>query len=111
MFLFRFDSGGRGGLAGTPATGGQKRPRKTPTPGGGGRGAKRPRADSAAVDGPGPNPASNALPGLPDYHSDEEEDNARPMSYDEKRKLSLDINKLPGDKIGKVSTSGREAGG
>jgi hypothetical protein len=24
------------------------------------------------------------------------------MSYDEKRQLSLDINKLPGDKIGKV---------
>nr|XP_027198003.1 homeotic protein female sterile-like [Dermatophagoides pteronyssinus] len=32
----------------------------------------------------------------------EEEDNARPMSYDEKRQLSLDINKLPGDKLGKV---------
>jgi bromodomain-containing protein 3 len=27
---------------------------------------------------------------------------ALPMSYDEKRQLSLDINKLPGDKIGKV---------
>lgn len=26
----------------------------------------------------------------------EDEDNARPMSYDEKRQLSLDINKLPG---------------
>lgn len=26
------------------------------------------------------------------------------MSYDEKRKLSLDINKLPGDKIGVVVT-------
>jgi len=25
-----------------------------------------------------------------------------PMSYDEKRQLSLDINKLPGDKLGKV---------
>ena len=25
-----------------------------------------------------------------------------PMSYDEKRQLSLDINKLPGDKIGRV---------
>ena len=24
------------------------------------------------------------------------------MSYDEKRRLSLDINKLPGDKIGRV---------
>jgi hypothetical protein len=36
-----------------------------------------------------------------DYQS-EEEDVAVPMSYDEKRQLSLDINKLPGDKIGKV---------
>ncbi|XP_073968991.1 bromodomain-containing protein 2-like isoform X4 [Rhodnius prolixus] len=32
----------------------------------------------------------------------EDEDNAKPMSYDEKRQLSLDINKLPGDKLGKV---------
>ncbi|KAJ8917153.1 hypothetical protein NQ315_012645 [Exocentrus adspersus] len=32
----------------------------------------------------------------------EEEDNAKPMSYDEKRQLSLDINKLPGDKLGRV---------
>ena len=36
-----------------------------------------------------------------DYDSDEE-DQARPMSYDEKRQLSQDINKLPGDKIRKV---------
>lgn len=27
----------------------------------------------------------------------EDEDNAKPMSYDEKRQLSLDINKLPGE--------------
>jgi len=27
---------------------------------------------------------------------------ARPMSYDEKRQLSLDINKLPGERLGKV---------
>lgn len=26
----------------------------------------------------------------------EDEDSAKPMSYDEKRQLSLDINKLPG---------------
>ena len=40
-----------------------------------------------------------------DYRSsdDEEEDAAKPMSYDEKRKLSLDINRLAGDKIGRVS--------
>ncbi|XP_078416907.1 bromodomain-containing protein 3-like [Cetorhinus maximus] len=30
------------------------------------------------------------------------EDGAKPMSYDEKRQLSLDINKLPGDKLGRV---------
>ncbi|XP_017830418.1 bromodomain testis-specific protein isoform X2 [Callithrix jacchus] len=32
----------------------------------------------------------------------EDEDNAKPMNYDEKRQLSLDINKLPGDKLGQV---------
>ncbi|KAF8782174.1 Bromodomain-containing protein 2 [Argiope bruennichi] len=38
---------------------------------------------------------------LPSFDS-EDEDNAKPMSYDEKRQLSLDINKLPGDKLGRV---------
>nr|XP_032512395.1 bromodomain-containing protein 3-like isoform X2 [Danaus plexippus plexippus] len=41
----------------------------------------------------------------PPHHQDpdtDDEDNAKPMSYDEKRQLSLDINKLPGDKLGKV---------
>ncbi|XP_035641189.1 bromodomain testis-specific protein isoform X5 [Oncorhynchus keta] len=42
-----------------------------------------------------------ALPMVP-YKSDEEEVPALPMSYGEKRQLSLDINKLPGDKLGKV---------
>ncbi|EPY76431.1 testis-specific bromodomain protein isoform 1-like protein [Camelus ferus] len=32
----------------------------------------------------------------------EDEDAAKPMSYDEKRQLSLDINRLPGDKLGRV---------
>ncbi|XP_010079454.1 PREDICTED: bromodomain-containing protein 3-like [Pterocles gutturalis] len=32
----------------------------------------------------------------------EDEDGAKPMNYDEKRQLSLDINKLPGDKLRKV---------
>ena len=36
-----------------------------------------------------------------EYQSDEE-DTAVPMSYDEKRQLSLDINTLPGEKIGRV---------
>ncbi|NXI39482.1 BRDT protein, partial [Galbula dea] len=35
-------------------------------------------------------------------HKSEDEDTDKPMNYDEKRKLSLDINKLPGDKLGKV---------
>ncbi|CAL8143578.1 unnamed protein product [Orchesella dallaii] len=44
-----------------------------------------------------------ALPGAgPSGFDSEEEDNAKPMSYDEKRQLSLDINKLPGDKLGRV---------
>ncbi|XP_077602134.1 bromodomain testis-specific protein isoform X2 [Crocuta crocuta] len=32
----------------------------------------------------------------------EDDANAKPMNYDEKRQLSLDINKLPGDKLGRV---------
>ncbi len=38
---------------------------------------------------------------VPTFDS-EDEDMAKPMSYDEKRQLSLDINKLPGDKLGRV---------
>uniref|UniRef100_UPI00358FD8F1 bromodomain-containing protein 3-like n=1 Tax=Myxine glutinosa TaxID=7769 RepID=UPI00358FD8F1 len=38
---------------------------------------------------------------VPPFDSDEE-DNAQPMTYDEKRQLSLDINKLPGEKLGRV---------
>uniref|UniRef100_W5MBS5 Bromodomain testis associated n=1 Tax=Lepisosteus oculatus TaxID=7918 RepID=W5MBS5_LEPOC len=40
------------------------------------------------------------VPGMP--CDAEEEEPALPMTYDEKRQLSLDINKLPGDKLGKV---------
>merc|ERR1711997_655052 len=32
----------------------------------------------------------------------DDESKTTPMSYDEKRQLSLDINKLPGDKLGRV---------
>ena len=35
-------------------------------------------------------------------HSSDEEGDSRPMTYDEKRQLSLDINKIPGDKLGRV---------
>ncbi|XP_067940082.1 bromodomain-containing protein 3-like [Watersipora subatra] len=44
-------------------------------------------------------PKQSPLP--PPFDSDDE-DNSKPMSYDEKRQLSLDINKLPGDKLGRV---------
>ena len=37
-----------------------------------------------------------------DEFDNEEADTAKPMTYDEKRQLSLDINKLPGDKLGRV---------
>ncbi|KRX89497.1 Bromodomain-containing protein 2 [Trichinella pseudospiralis] len=36
------------------------------------------------------------------YFDSEDEDNFKPTTYDEKRQLSLDINKLPGDKLGRV---------
>ena len=32
----------------------------------------------------------------------EDKDNAKPMNYDEKRQLNVDINKLPGDTLGRV---------
>ncbi|XP_038600794.1 bromodomain testis-specific protein isoform X3 [Tachyglossus aculeatus] len=47
------------------------------------------------------NPPTKASRPVLTYKS-EEEDNSKPMSYDEKRQLSLDINKLPGDKLGRV---------
>ncbi|XP_030647146.1 bromodomain-containing protein 3b isoform X2 [Chanos chanos] len=45
-------------------------------------------------------PKKGAKAGGANYESDEEE--ALPMSYDEKRQLSLDINRLPGEKLGRV---------
>merc|ERR1712154_129608 len=56
----------------------------------------------------GQQPTSSTAPSadIYKYESDEIEsesvDNAKPMTYDEKRQLSLDINKLPGDKLGRV---------
>ncbi|KAE8610634.1 hypothetical protein XENTR_v10012190 [Xenopus tropicalis] len=35
-------------------------------------------------------------------HVSDEEEDVKPMSYDEKRQLSLDINKLPGEKLGRI---------
>ncbi|XP_056601407.1 bromodomain-containing protein 3b isoform X7 [Triplophysa dalaica] len=45
-------------------------------------------------------PKKGGKPGATNYESDEEE--SLPMSYDEKRQLSLDINRLPGEKLGRV---------
>lgn len=38
----------------------------------------------------------------PDAFEGTSTDRYKPMSYEEKRQLSLDINKLPGDKLGRV---------
>ena len=66
------------------------------------KGQQTATSSQPAVPKPPPVAAAGAAvaPAL-DYQSDEE-DTAQPMSYDEKRQLSLDINKLPGDKIGRV---------
>ncbi|XP_051964236.1 bromodomain-containing protein 3b isoform X8 [Xyrauchen texanus] len=45
-------------------------------------------------------PKKGGKPAAANYESDEEE--SLPMSYDEKRQLSLDINRLPGEKLGRV---------
>jgi len=90
---------GRGGPS--PGGGGQAPPSKRPKVAGGGRGAGGGKP-GAKVGGAAPAPVqSEPGPAEAGYQSDEE-DTANPMSYDEKRQLSLDINKLPGDKIGRV---------
>lgn len=38
----------------------------------------------------------------PDAFGSVSTERCKPMSYEEKRQLSLDINKLPGDKLGRV---------
>ncbi|KDR13641.1 Homeotic protein female sterile [Zootermopsis nevadensis] len=59
---------------------------------------KRPKANSRSA---GSKKKNSVVPPPMQFDS-EDEDNAKPMSYDEKRQLSLDINKLPGDKLGRV---------
>ncbi|RZF48150.1 hypothetical protein LSTR_LSTR009839 [Laodelphax striatellus] len=79
--------GGRGGKAGANA-----------------QGAKRAKANSRSANNSSSNKKKNAAalaPIGPAFDSDDE-DSSKPMSYDEKRQLSLDINKLPGDKLGRV---------
>ncbi|XP_026859998.2 bromodomain-containing protein 3a isoform X1 [Electrophorus electricus] len=50
---------------------------------------------------PGNRQPKKGARGGPGYESDDE-DTALPMTYDEKRQLSLDINRLPGEKLGRV---------
>ncbi|KAM4751302.1 bromodomain-containing protein 4-like isoform 1-T2 [Anableps anableps] len=55
---------------------------------------------------PAPPPPSGPIALLPSASLEAEDDIdlgiCKPMSYEEKRQLSLDINKLPGDKLGRV---------
>ncbi|XP_012278663.1 bromodomain-containing protein 4 isoform X2 [Orussus abietinus] len=60
---------------------------------------KRPKTNSRSTGNKKKNASNQPAPITFDS---EDEDNAKPMSYDEKRQLSLDINKLPGDKLGRV---------
>ncbi|XP_053697067.1 homeotic protein female sterile-like isoform X2 [Sabethes cyaneus] len=80
-------------------TKGQRAPKAGATPN---APAKRAKGAGAAGAGAprGPNKKKGSQP-IANFDS-EEEDTAKPMSYDEKRQLSLDINKLPGDKLGRV---------
>ncbi|KAM9367147.1 bromodomain-containing protein 2 isoform 2-T2 [Phaethornis superciliosus] len=83
---------GRGGDEESRARQAQLRKAKKAAGGGSGGGSKNSKkAAKAAL----PPPAA-AL-----YDSEEEEE-SKPMTYDEKRQLSLDINKLPGEKLGRV---------
>ncbi|XP_049783161.1 homeotic protein female sterile-like isoform X2 [Schistocerca cancellata] len=61
---------------------------------------KRPKTSSRS--GGSKKKGSSSMPPPNLGFDSEDEDNAKPMSYDEKRQLSLDINKLPGDKLGRV---------
>merc|ERR1712029_94579 len=80
--------------------GGQAQQQVTPSSGLGAAGAGGPihLVGATGPSNPPPPPLNQ------DYRSDEDEamDAAKPMSYDEKRKLSLDINKLSAEKIGKA---------
>uniref|UniRef100_A0A8C8E754 Bromodomain-containing protein 2 n=1 Tax=Otus sunia TaxID=257818 RepID=A0A8C8E754_9STRI len=60
--------------------------------GGGGGGSKNSSKKAAKA----------TLPPPPALYDSEEEEESKPMTYDEKRQLSLDINKLPGEKLGRV---------
>lgn len=81
-------------------TKGQRAPKAGATPNAPAKRAKGAGAAGAGGAGRGPNKKKGSQ-AVTNFDS-EEEDTAKPMSYDEKRQLSLDINKLPGDKLGRV---------
>ncbi|XP_039589388.1 bromodomain-containing protein 4-like, partial [Passer montanus] len=62
--------------------------------------AKKSNSNSSASSKKEPAPVKPSK-AAPAYESEEEE-KCKPMSYEEKRQLSLDINKLPGEKLGRV---------
>lgn len=77
-------------------TKGQRAPKAGATPSAPAKRAKGAGAAGAgATRGPNKKKGSQNVP----HFDSEEEDTAKPMSYDEKRQLSLDINKLPGELI------------
>ncbi|XP_050293288.1 bromodomain-containing protein 3-like isoform X2 [Anthonomus grandis grandis] len=98
--------GAQAATAKTPKTKGIRGPKPAaPAPTGaaaGGPPAKRAKTGRTGPGGAGPGrKKAQPAPVAPAFDS-EDEDIAKPMSYDEKRQLSLDINKLPGDKLGRV---------
>lgn len=64
--------------------------------GGGGGAGKAATRGAAPAKKKGLAPPAAAAPHPPQHPDTDDEDVAKPMSYDEKRQLSLDINKLPG---------------
>ncbi|XP_074666630.1 bromodomain-containing protein 2 isoform X2 [Strix aluco] len=84
----------RGGDEEARARQAQLRKAKKASGGGGGGGGSSKNSSKKA--------AKAALPPPPALYDSEEEEESKPMTYDEKRQLSLDINKLPGEKLGRV---------
>lgn len=76
---------------------GQRGPKANATTAGGGAGPTNKRAKASASAPTGARGAGKKKPAAVMHFDSEEEDTAKPMSYDEKRQLSLDINKLPGN--------------
>nr|XP_019573869.1 PREDICTED: bromodomain-containing protein 3 [Rhinolophus sinicus] len=62
---------------------------------------KAPAKKASSTTAAGRQPKKGGKQASASYDSEEEEEGL-PMSYDEKRQLSLDINRLPGEKLGRV---------